>query len=51
MSNFPLTNRTLGTLSLISAPFMMIGMLITVQFPDLKNTAFDGLGGLFLMLP
>lgn len=51
MNHFPLTNRTLGILGLVSAPFLSVGMLLTELYPALKQTAFDGLSGLFFMLP
>jgi hypothetical protein len=45
-----MNNRTLGYLGLIGAPIMMIGMVLMMKFPDLKNTSFNGLHGLIFML-
>ena len=45
-----MNNRTLGTIGLIGAPILMIGMMLMMKFPDLKNTPFDGLHGLIFML-
>ena len=51
MNRFPLSNRTLGTLGIINAPFLLISMILIERYPDLKKTAFDGLSGLIFMLP
>ena len=50
LNNFPVSNRTLGTLGLIGAPTMLIGIVLPMYFPYLKNTSFDGLSSLFFML-
>ena len=50
MNNFPLTNRTLGTLGFLGAHYMLLAPLLPMRYPALAQSALDGLLGLFFML-
>ena len=50
MNQFPLTNRTLGTLGFLGAHYLLIAPLLPMRYPALAQSAFDGLVGLFFML-
>jgi hypothetical protein len=41
-----MNNRTLGTLALLGAPFLLIGMMAEEQFESLANSWFTGFWGL-----
>ena len=46
-----MNNKTLGTLALIGAPFLCIGMNIELNYLPLKDTWFTGLWGILYMTP
>ena len=50
MNNFPLTNRSLGLLGFLGAHYMLVAPMLSMRYPTLAQTAFDGLIGLFFML-
>ncbi len=50
MNNFPVSNRTLGSLGFLGAHYMLIAPLLPMAYPALAQSAFDGLFGLFFML-
>ena len=46
-----MNNKTLGTLALIGAPFLLIGSFMEIKISALSNTWFTGLWGILYITP
>lgn len=46
-----MNNKTLGTLAMIGAPWMLLGTLIEMAFPHLTDSWFTGVWGLLYITP